>query len=49
MATHTWPDLELNVIAGAWNFSEAVVVVSAEGTGDTGADHAIVGAAAAAI
>ncbi len=49
MATHTWPDFELNVDAGARNLSEAVVKVSAEGTGDTGADQAIVGAAAAAL
>jgi len=44
MATHTWPDLALKVVAGAWNTSEAVMAVSAEGTGDTGADQAVVGA-----
>ena len=44
MATHTWPALALKVVAGAWNKSEAVFEVSAEGTGDTEADQAIVGA-----
>lgn len=40
MATHTCPVLLSNVPAGAWNFSEAVLRVSAEGTGETRVDHA---------
>jgi len=44
IATHTCPALLLNVPpAGAWNFSAAVLSVSAEGTGETSVDHPIVG------
>lgn len=44
MATHTCPVLPSNVPpAGAWNFSAAVLSVSAEGTGETRVDHKIFG------
>ena len=44
IATHTCPALLLNVPpAGASNFSEAVVAVKAEGTGETRVDQAVVG------
>jgi len=45
MAMHTCPALLLNVPpAGAWNFSAAVVVVKAEGSGEMRVDQAVVGA-----